>query len=329
MADHLSWGELTQFLLYMQLLAMPVRHAGMMVNSYARAIAAGQRLFEILDTRSPIIEISSAQEMPRVRGDVCFENVSFAYKDGPRTLKDINLNASSGEIIALLGPPGSGKSTMAHLLPRFYDVTSGRVTIDGTDIRDVELASLRRNIGIVQQDVFLFTTTIRENIAYGRNDATMEDVVKAAKVAQLHEHIQSLEDGYETVLGERGVTLSGGQRQRLSIARAILINPPVLILDDSTSSVDANTEELIRKAMESVMIGRTTFVIAHRLSTVHRANQILVLQEGKIQEQGLHNELLKLGGLYRQIYDLQLKPQDQLMRDFDVSSTNYVAKEST
>ena len=317
----LSWGELAQFLLYMQVLAMPVRHVGMMVNTFARAMVAGQRLFEILDAQSPVRQSNSAVEMPRVRGNVRFEQVGFSYNGGGEVLKDINIDVKQGEVIALLGAPGSGKSTTVHLLPRFYDVRSGRITIDGMDIRDATLTSLRHNIGLVQQDVFLFTTSIRENIAYGRQDATMEEIVAAARVAQLDDHIQGLEDGYETVLGERGVTLSGGQRQRMSIARAVLMDPPVLILDDSTSSVDANTEELIRKAMESVMLDRTTFVIAHRLSTVHRADQILVLKEGEIVERGVHQELLDLGGLYRQIYDLQLRPQEQIMRDFEVPVT--------
>ena len=205
-----------------------------------------------------------------------------------------------------------------NLLPRFYDVTGGSITIDGADIRDATLASLRRNIGIVQQDVFLFTTTVRENIAYGKVNASHEEIVRAAKVAQLHEFIESMPDGYDTQIGERGSTLSGGQRQRMSIARAVLLDPPVLILDDSTSSVDARTEDLIRRAMESVMEGRTTFVIAHRLSTVHRADIIVVLKDGAIVEQGTHQELLThRDGLYREIYELQLRPQEEVMREID------------
>ena len=210
------------------------------------------------------------------------------------------------------------KSTIVNLLPRFYDVNSGRVTIDSRDIRDVTLASLRRNIGMVQQDVFLFSTSIRENIAYGRENATMDEVEQAARVAQLHDYIVGLDQGYDTVIGERGSTLSGGQRQRLSIARAVLLDPPILVLDDSTSSVDAGTEEEIRKAMESVMRGRTTFVIAHRLSTVHKADQILVLKDGVVAERGSHRGLLATGGLYREIYDLQLRPQEEVMLEFDL-----------
>ena len=314
---HMTPGELAQFIFYMQILAMPVRMAGWLVNSYARAVSAGERLFEILDAESPVQESASAEQMPRLRGHVRFENVTFGYDGGPPVLENFNLDVEPGQIIALLGAPGSGKSTIANLIPRFYDVSGGRVELDGTDIRDVTLASLRRNIGIVQQDVSLFTTSIRENIAYGRESASMEEIVDAAEVAQLDEFVRSLEQGYETVIGERGSTLSGGQRQRMSIARAVLIDPPILILDDSTSSVDANTEELIRRAMESVMRGRTTFVIAHRLSTVHRADLIVVLEDGRIAESGTHRELLALNGLYRDIYELQLRPQEEFLRDME------------
>jgi ABC-type multidrug transport system fused ATPase/permease subunit len=233
-------------------------------------------------------------------------------------LSKLNLDIEPGKIVALLGPPGSGKTSIVNLIPRFYDVNGGSITIDDIDIRDATLKSLRRNIGIVQQDVFLFTTTVRENIAYGNVNASHEEIVRAAKIAQMHEHIESLPDGYDTQIGERGSTLSGGQRQRMSIARAVLLDPPVLILDDSTSSVDARTEDLIRRAMESVMEGRTTFVIAHRLSTVHRADIIVVLKDGAIVEQGTHQELLTLkDGLYREIYELQLRPQEEVMREID------------
>ena len=313
----MTYGELTQFIIYMQMLAMPVRMAGFLIRSYARAASAGQRVFEILDTKSPVQEPVAAHEMPRVRGHVRFEKVSFSYDGDHQVLNDIEFEAKPGQVIALLGTPGSGKSTIVNLIPRFYDVASGRITIDGTDVRDVTLASLRRNIGIVQQDVFLFTNSIGENIAYGYTDASMEKIVQAAKVAQLHDFIKTLESSYDTVIGERGSTLSGGQRQRLSIARAVLLDPPILVLDDSTSSVDANTEDLIRKAMESVMRGRTTFVIAHRLSTVHKADLILVVDNGQIVERGTHQELLALGRLYREIYELQLRPQEEVMLDMD------------
>ena len=311
-------GELAAFIFYMQILAMPVRMSGMIVNSYARAASAGQRLFEILDLKSDVEESEDAIEMPRAKGYVKFENVTFSYDEGKPVLKNINLEVGPGKVVALLGAPGSGKSSLVNLLPRFYDVDSGRVTIDGIDVRDVELESLRRNIGMVQQDVFLFTTTLRENIAYGDEHAPLEKVHDAAKVAQLYEHIESLDEGFETLVGERGSTLSGGQRQRMSIARAVLLDPPVLILDDSTSSVDANTEEQIRQAMETVMQGRTTFIIAHRLSTVHRADHIVVLDKGEIVEEGTHQELLALGRKYREIYELQLRPQEEVMRDIDL-----------
>ena len=311
-------GQLAQFIFYLQVLQMPVRMAGWLVNSYARAVTAGQRLFEILDVESPVQEAPRAVDMPRAKGHVRFENVSFAYDADRPVLTDITLDAKPGEVVALLGAPGSGKTSIVNLIPRFYDITGGSLTIDGVDVREFTLASLRRNIGIVQQDVFLFTTTVRENIAYGRVEASDDEVVRAAKVAQLHDFIETLSDGYDTQIGERGSTLSGGQRQRMSIARAVLLDPPVLILDDSTSSVDAQTEDQIRQAMESVMEGRTTFVIAHRLSTVHRADAIVVLEDGRIVDRGTHLELLASDGLYRQIYDLQLRPQEEVMLDMEL-----------
>ncbi len=314
----LSPGELAQFLFYMQLLALPIRHAGMLVNNFARAFSAGQRLFEIMDYRSDVQESPGAGDLPMVRGHVRFEDVSLRYGDGPLVVKDIEIDAKPGTLVALLGAPGSGKSSLVHLLPRFYDLAAGLITIDGVDIKETTLKSLRRNIGIVQQDVFLFTASLSENIAYGRPSATMDEIVAAAKVAQLHDFIEDLEEGYDTKIGERGSTLSGGQRQRMSIARAVLLDPPVLILDDATASVDANTEERIRKAMESVMSGRTTFVIAHRLSTLFKADEILVMDEGRIVERGTHASLLAHGGVYRRIYDLQLRPQEEVMMEFDV-----------
>ncbi len=311
-------GELAQFLFYMQILSVPVRHTGQVVGNIARAMSAGDRLFEVLDTESPVQESPKAVAMPRARGHVQFEDVSFSYGKGPPVLKQVSFQAEPGQVVALLGVPGSGKSTIVHLIPRFYDVTGGRLTIDGTDVRDATLSSLRSNVGLVQQDVFLFTSSIRENIAYGKTDATFDEIVEAARVAQLDGFIRTMEDGYDTIIGERGATLSGGQRQRLSIARAALLDPPILILDDATSSVDAHTEEQIREAMESVMRGRTTFVIAHRLSTVHKADLILVMSDGDIAERGTHQELLGAGGQYQEIYELQLRPQEEVMLEFDV-----------
>ena len=317
---HMTPGELAQFIFYLQILAMPVRMSGWLVNSYARAASAGQRMFEILDTASPVNELKGAVELTRPKGHVQFENVSFAYEGGKPVLTNVSIDARPGEIIALLGAPGSGKSTIVSLLPRFYDATEGRITIDGVDVKEYTLKSLRNNVGVVQQDVFLFTTSLKENIAYGKEHAEEEEIRQSASVAQMSEFIESLDEGYETLVGERGSTLSGGQRQRMSIARALLLDPPILILDDSTSSVDAQTEDDIRKAMESVMKGRTTFVIANRLSTVHMADKIIVLENGEISEEGTHKELLSNSGHYREIYELQLMPQDEVLREIDMSA---------
>ena len=311
----LTPGGLTMFILYLNQLTFPIRMSSFIISSFSRAISSGKRLFDVLDETSPVTEKPGAQVMARAQGRVAFENVSFSYDSRLAALKRVNIAAEPGQVTAFLGAPGSGKSTIVNLLPRFYDVTDGRISIDGRDVRDFTLASLRHNVGIVQQDVFLFSASIRDNIAYGAMDASFDEIVRAAKIAQLHDHIMSLPDGYDTHVGERGTTLSGGQRQRLSIARTILINPPILILDDSTSSVDVETERLIHQAMSGVMKGRTTFVIAHRLSTVREAQLIVVLKDGEVVEQGTHQELLALGGTYREIYELQLRPQQELLLD--------------
>ena len=311
----LTFGELGMFMLFLNQLTFPVRMAGFIINSFSRAISSGRRLFDVLDAPSPVLEREDAVELGRAEGAVRFENVSFSYDQQAPALRNVDIAAQKNQVIAILGAPGSGKSTIVNLLPRFYDAEDGKITIDGRDIRDFTLESLRRNVGIVQQDVFLFSATIRDNIAYGARDATQEDVVRAAQVAQLHDHIISLPDGYDTWVGERGTTLSGGQRQRLSIARSVLIDPPVLILDDSTSSVDVETERLIHAAMVAVMQGRTTFVIAHRLSTVQNADHIIVLDRGRIVEQGSHEQLDAIGGIYHEILELQLRPQEELMLD--------------
>ena len=313
MRGNLTAGGLTKFVLYLSQLAFPIRAASRVINSFSRALSAGERLFEVLDAESPVQERPGAKTMQRAQGRVRFDDVSFAYNPQTPALNHVSVEAAPGQMIAILGAPGSGKSSIVNLLPRFYDVTEGRITIDGDDIRDFTLNSLRRNIGMVQQDVFLFDATISDNIAYGVAGASFDDVVQAAKIAQLHEQIMAFPDGYETHVGERGVTLSGGQKQRLAIARTVLLNPPILVLDDATSSVDVETERLIHRAMVAVMQGRTTFVIAHRLSTVRQADLILVLRDGEIGERGAHQDLMAKGGLYRDIYDLQLRPQEDIL----------------
>ena len=318
----LTPGELTKFVLFLNQLTFPIRQAAQIINSFSRAASSGERIFEVLDAESPVLEKPNAKVMSRSQGHVLFNDVSFSYDEKIPALKDVEIDAPPGSITAILGAPGSGKSTIVNLLPRFYDITSGNITIDSQDIRDFTLESLRRNVGIVQQDVYLFSATIRDNIAYGAVDATHEDVVEAAKIAQLHEHIISLPDGYDTWVGERGATLSGGQRQRLSIARTILINPPVLILDDSTSSVDVETERLIHQAMVAVVKGRTTFVIAHRLSTVRAADQILVLQDGSVSQRGNHQNLILEDGSYKDIYEMQLRPQEEIMLDAAIPASS-------
>ena len=319
MKGDLDPGGFAAFLLLMNQLTFPIRMTPQIIGSFSRAISSGKRLFEVLDAQSPVVEKPDAKEMERSEGFVRFEDVSFSYDPRIPALKNIDVSAAPGSITAILGAPGSGKTTIINLLPRFYEVTQGRVSIDNQDIRDFTLASLRRNVGIVQQDIFLFSATIQDNIAYGASGATKEDVIEAAKVAQLHDHIMSLPHGYDTWVGERGATLSGGQRQRLSIARTVLIDPPVLILDDSTSSVDVETERMIHQAMTDVMKGRTTFIIAHRLSSVREADHILVLKDGEIAEQGNHTELMAVGGIYREIFDLQLRPQEEVLLDAAIS----------
>ncbi len=315
----LNPGELAKFVLYLNQLTFPIRASAQIINSFSRAISSGRRIFDVLDTSSPVEEKATARVMSRAQGHVRFEDASFAYEARAATLDQVNIDAEPGKVTAILGAPGSGKSTVVNLIPRFYDVTGGRVTIDGEDIRDFTLESLRRNVGIVQQDIFLFDATIRDNIAYGVSSATEEDIINAAKIAQLHDQIMSFAHGYDTWVGERGSTLSGGQRQRLSIARTVLVNPPVLILDDSTSSVDVETERQIHQAMVNVMKGRTTFVIAHRLSTVREADQILVLKDGRVVEQGNHHELMTRQGIYRDIYELQLRPQEEVLLDASIA----------
>jgi ABC-type multidrug transport system fused ATPase/permease subunit len=310
--DHnLTLGTLVAVTNYILLLGTPVRTLGFMLNWWVRGLSGGIRIFSVLDTESNLTDAPNAQALGKVDGHVQFEHASFAYGNGIEVLHDLTIDAPAGQTIAILGPTGSGKSSMLHLLPRFYDVKSGRVLVDGYDVRDVTQASLRRNIGLVLQDVFLFNATVRENIAYGVAHATEEEILAAAKAARIHDFIMTLPDGYDTWVGERGVTLSGGQKQRVAIARTLLLDPSILVLDDSTSSVDMETEYLIQQALDEVMRGRTTFVVASRLRTIKNADQIVVLERGRIVERGTHATLLRNNGPYAQLYDLQLREQEE------------------
>lgn len=304
-------GTLFAFVSYILQLNEPVRRLGFLVNRVSEALASARRVFEILDTPSDVTERPDAVELETVRGHVRFENVSFGYREGRSILRGITFEARPNQVVALMGPTGAGKSTLTALIPRFYDPDEGRVLVDGHDVRGVTLDSLRRHIGIVLQDSFLFSDTIAANIAYGQPDATMDEIIAVARAAHAHDFIMGFPDGYETQVGERGVTLSGGQKQRVAIARALLMDPRILILDDSTSSVDTETEFLIQQALATLMRGRTTFVIAQRLLTLKNADLILVMDKGQIIERGTHQELLARGGLYRRMYDLQLKPQEE------------------
>lgn len=309
--DQLTLGELVAFSTYLGQLVQPVRRLGMITPAIAMAAAAGERIFEILDAGSEVVERPDAYPLPPVQGAVRFENVSFGYVRGHPVLRDVSFEAQPGQIIALLGATGSGKSSIINLIPRFYDPTAGRITLDGHDLRDVTLASLRGQIGIVLQESTLFVASIRENIAFGRPEAEEADIVAAAQAAQSHDFIMALPQGYNTPVGERGITLSGGQRQRIAIARALLKDPRILILDDATASVDTETERLIQLALARLMQGRTAFVIAQRLSTVRQADLILVLDQGRIAAAGAHPDLLQTSPIYADIFHRQLRPAAQ------------------
>lgn len=310
-AGEITIGSLFAMISYVLMLNGPVQRIGFLINLASTAAASATRVFEILDTPNTIADPPGAIDLTNMRGQVTFEHVNFAYQGKLNVLQDITFTAEAGQTIALMGPTGSGKSTITNLIPRFYDPTEGQVLIDGIDIRQLKLKNLRREIGIVLQDPFLFGSTIAENIAYGRPDAIQETITAAAKAARAHDFIMEFPNGYDTLVGERGVTLSGGQKQRIAIARALLCDPTILILDDSTSSVDTETEHLIQQALAVLMEGRTTFIIAQRLLTLKNADMILVLDKGRIVERGKHEALLANKGLYRQIYDLQLKDQEE------------------
>jgi ABC-type multidrug transport system fused ATPase/permease subunit len=299
----LSVGGFVAFNLYLGMLVTPLRSLGMWIGQAQRATASGERIFQIMDEPEEIADAPDARPLPAGGGHVRFEDVSFEYLLGRPVLEHVDLDVAPGSTIALIGHTGSGKTTLTSLVPRFYDVTSGRVTIDGIDVRDIELASLRSAIGVISQDPFLFSATVRENIAFGVGDLDDEELARIARLAQAHEFVERLPQGYDTVIGERGITLSGGQRQRLSIARALAVDPRILILDDATASVDATTEARIRLGLREAMRGRTTLIIAHRLSTIALADEIVVLDEGRIVARGTHEELLETSAVYRDIYE--------------------------
>ena len=299
----LSTGSFVSFNLYLGMLVMPLRSLGMWVGQAQRATASGERIFQVLDEPEDVADSPRPTDLPPGEGAIRFEDVSFSYLPDRPVLEHLDLALDAGTTVALIGHTGAGKTTLASLVPRFYDVDSGRVLIDGVDVRDVRLASLRSSVGAITQDPFLFSTTVRENIAFGRPELTDEDVERVAQLAQAHEFVERLPQGYETVIGERGITLSGGQRQRIAIARALAVDPRILILDDATASVDATTEARIRAGLRQVMQGRTTLIIAHRLSTIALADEIVVLDTGRIAARGTHDELIETSAVYREIYD--------------------------
>ena len=299
----LSIGSFVAFNLYLGMLVLPLRSLGMWIGQAQRATASGERIFQVMDEPEEVADRAGAVDLPAGPGEVRFEGVSFLYLDGRPVLSDVDLDVPAGRTIALIGHTGSGKTTLTSLVPRFYDVTAGRITVDGRDVRDLTLASLRRAVGVISQDPFLFSATVRENIAFGAGDLPLEAVEAVARAAQAHEFIERLPQGYDTVIGERGITLSGGQRQRLAIARALAVDPRILVLDDATASVDASTEALIRIGLRGAMAGRTTFVIAHRLSTIALADEIVVLDHGRIAARGTHEELISTSTVYREIYE--------------------------
>jgi len=310
---NLTVGSLVASAAYLAMLVMPLRFIGFLITFYQQAITGAERIFEIMDARPEVEEKPDAIEFPPMQKEIAFKDVSFEYAPGKKVLEKINLTVKAGETVALLGATGSGKSSLIQLIPRFYDVTEGSITIDGHDLRDVKLRSMRQQIGIVLQETFLFSASLRDNIAYGRPDATTEDVEGVAKIAGAHDFIMSFPDKYDTQVGERGITLSGGQRQRIAIARALLLNPRILIFDDSTSSVDVETEHEIQQALQVLLKNRTTFIITQRVSTIKNATRIVVFENGKIVEEGNHEELLAKDGIYAKIYRTQFKEQEELL----------------
>ena len=306
----LTAGSLVAFLVYAVNISNPVKRLTRVVGSIQRALAAAQRVFDILDMKEEIAEIQGAKALPQIEGSVEFKDVSFAYDKGEPVLNSVSFKAEPGEVIAIVGPSGAGKSTIANLLPRFYDTTSGSISIDGNNIAEVKVDSLREQVGIVPQETVLFNGSLYDNILYGRLEATREEVEAAAKAANAHNFIMEFPNGYETMLGDRGLNLSGGQRQRIAIARAILKNPRVLVLDEATSALDTESERIVQEALDRLMVGRTSFVIAHRLSTIKNADKILVLQRGRIVETGTHDELMANNKLYSHLYNIQYREKE-------------------
>ncbi|WP_418308334.1 lipid A export permease/ATP-binding protein MsbA [Phascolarctobacterium faecium] len=303
-------GSLVAFLTYAVNISNPIKRLTRVIGNIQKALTAAQRVFMIIDMPEEIAESRDAKQLPEVSGKVEFQNVSFAYNDKGNVITDLSFSVKPGEVIAIVGPSGAGKSTIANLLPRFYDVNKGDIKIDGHSVREVTLDSLREQVGIVPQETMLFNGSVYNNILYGRLDATKEEIEAAAKAANAHDFIMQLTDGYETKLGDRGVNLSGGQRQRIAIARAILKNPRILILDEATSALDTESERVVQEALDRLMVGRTSFVIAHRLSTVKNADKILVLEKGNLVESGTHDELLALDGLYAHLYKIQYRNKE-------------------
>ena len=317
----LTPGELTQFLAFMSILLQPVRQIGMMINGFARGSATGGRLFHVLDIDPDIQDKPDAKDLEITNGTLEFHNVSFGYEED-HTLNGVSFKVEPGHTVGIVGPPGSGKSTIAHLVPRFYDPKEGYITIDGQDLRDVTLDSLRKAVGVVEQDTFLFTASVEHNVAYGDPWAPDDRVETASQHAQLGDYIDRLPGGYNTLVGERGVSLSGGQRQRLSIARSIMLKPQLIVFDDSTAAIDAATEQRIRAALTELTKDRATIIISHRLSSLMHADEILFIEEGKIVERGSHEELLTQGGHYNDLYELQIRPNEQSGNNIDEGSAS-------